>query len=176
MVNLETKLKIYMLITSRYKKLISEKEEKTIAAIRARCSPHNEYILKLSKKITGAGANQPFLYSVEQILTYARSIENFELLLTFWMEFEEIDTIKAAHPMDKAILVTALIRSLGSESASVYVTKNSKPYVSFEFENTQYIITVENGSLLLWKDAELFFHSDPIAYQFNDLRYESFDL
>ena len=176
MVNAETKLKIYMLITSRYKKIISEKEEKTIAEIRARCSPHQEFVRNLKEKIIPSKTSQSFLSQVEIILSYAHSIENFELLLTFWMEFQEIDTIKAAHPMDKAVLLTALLRSLDCDTAFVYVTKNSKPYVGFETGNKRYIITVENGSLLSWNDAQVFFQSDPIAYRFNDLSYESYDL
>ncbi len=179
MIDNETKLKIYMLIVSRYKQSISEKEQKSITEIRQQCSPYNDFTKKLKERLVGEIVNysyeQDFLHAVERILEFSRSIKNFELLIPFWMTFEEIDEIKAASPMDKAIMVTAMLRVFGSENARVLVTKSKHNYVSFEYKEKKYIITPETGSLLVGEDVDKIIQNDPLAYSFSDLLFESYE-
>ena len=179
MIDNETKLKIYMLIVSRYKQSISEKEQKSITEIRERCSPYNDFIKKLKERLVGEVVNysyeQDFLHAVERILEYSRSIKNFELLIQFWMNFEEIDEIKAANTLDKAILIVALLRVFCSEKARVLVTKNKRNYAGFEYKDKRYLITPETGSLLVGEDAEKIIQNDPLAYSFSDLLFESYE-
>ena len=179
MIDNETKLKIYMLIVSRYKQSISEKEQKSITEIRQRCSPYSDFIKKLKERLVGEVINysyeNDFLHAVERVLDYARSIKNFELLIPFWMNFEEIDEIKAASPIDKAVLIVALLRVFGSESARVFVTKSKRNYASFEYKEKKYIIIPESGSLLVGDDADKTIREDPLAYAFSDLLFESYE-
>ncbi len=168
-----------MLIASRYKALISEKEQKNISEIRQRCSPYGEFVKKLKERLAGNVVNysyeQDFLHAVERVLEYSRTIKNFELLITFWMTFEEIDEIKAANPMDKSILITALLRAFGSENVRVLVTKNNRSYVSFDQSNKKYVVIPESGSLLVGDDANKLIEDNPLAYSFSDLIYESYE-
>ncbi len=176
MVDLETKLKIYMLIVSRYKNLISKSEEKSITEIRERCSPHQDFIKLLKTRLA---PHEPYSYAsdflsaVDRVLGYSRSIQNIELLLTFWMDFKDIDTIKASNLMDKALLITALLRAFGSESARIFVTKKTL-YVGFEYRGL-HMILVESGMLLSGEPVRVRLQSDPPLYSFNDLSYETYD-
>lgn len=174
----EIRLKVYMLIASRYKQLISEKEQKNISEIRQRCSPYADFVKKLRERLAGnANYAYPggFLHAVERILEYVRTVKNLELLITFWMDFEEIDEIRAASTMDKALLITALLRAFDSQNARVAVTKGSRSYVCFEHEGKKYAITPETGSLFVDGDVDKLFNSDSIAYSFNDLVYENYE-
>jgi hypothetical protein len=179
MIDSETKLKLYMLIVNRYKDVISKSEERSISEIRQRCSPYNDFVRKLRDKLIADirhyEYNKHFLQAVQRAVDYIKSIKNFEFLLTFWMTFEEIDDIKAAPLMDKALLLTALLRSFGCPDAKVYVTRSKKVYVGFRWDGLSYLIDPLNGSILSGDFAENAFVNDPLAYVFNDLTYESFE-
>src|SRR3989338_10522870 len=154
----ETKLRLYMLIVNRYKSLISEKENKSISEIRQRVSPYNDFISALKTRLAG-GINhysyeKHFLQAIQAVLGYLREIHNFEFLLPFWMSFEEMDQLKAAGPMDKAILCAALLRALGSDDCKVYVTKKGNVFVGFKWSKESYIIEPKGSSVLSGADAD----------------------
>lgn len=178
-IDTETKLKLYMLIVNRYKDVISKSEEKSISEIRQRCSPYNDFIRKLRDQLIADlhsyEYDTHFLQALQRVINYIKGIKNFEFLLTFWMSFEEINELKAAPLMDKSLLLTALLRSLDSPDAKVYVTRSKKIYVGFRWGDSAYLIDPMTCSLLSGDFAEKAFVSDPLAYIFSDLNYESFE-
>jgi len=178
-IDTETKLKLYMLIVNRYKELISKSEERSISEIRQRCSPYDDFVRKLRDKLVSDlhpyEYDKHFFQALHRVINYAKDIKTFEFLLNFWMNFEEIDELKAAPLMDKSLLLTALLRSLDCPDAKVYVTKSKKIYVGFKWSGSGYLIDAATCSLLSGEFAEHAFMSDPLAYVFNDLSYESFE-
>ncbi len=178
-IDTETKLKLYMLIVNRYKETISKSEEKSISEIRQRCSPYNDFVRKLRDQlivdIHPYEYEKHFFQALQRVINYTKNIKNFEFLLTFWMSFEEINELKAAPLMDKSLLITALLRSLDSPDAKVYVTKSKKIYVGFRWNGSSYLIDSATCSIISGDFAEKTFISDPLAYVFNDLSYESFE-
>lgn len=177
--DLETKLKIYMLITNRYKDLITEKENRSISEIRQKVSPYNDFIRQ--KKDSLVADFRPYEYekhfftAVQRALNYVRTIRNCEFLLTFWMSFEEMEQLKAADIMDKSILFASLLRALGSENVKVYVTRAKRVFVGFNWSSIFYLVDVKNVSMLSGTEADGAFLKDPLAYEFNDLNFESFE-
>jgi len=178
-IDIDTKLKLYMLIVSRYKDVISKNEESSITEIRQRISPYNDFVKNLRdsliKDIHDYDYDKNFLTAVQKGVDYIRGIKNFEFLLTFWMSFEEMDELKAADIMDQALLLTALLRSLGSENVKVHVTRSKKIYVGFEYKGEKLMINPGSGSLLRGDDIDNIFQSDNLSYSFNDLSYENFE-
>jgi hypothetical protein len=177
--DMETKLKIYTLITNRYKDIIAEKERRSVSELRQRTSPYNDFVKKLREPLIQDlkpyEYGKHFFIATQRAINYIRQIRNIELRLTFWMSFEEIDELKAADTMDKAILLTALLRSLGSEDAKVYVTRSQRVYVGFKWEGISYLVDPKTGSLLGGPDADNAFLKDPLSYIFSDLHFENFE-
>jgi hypothetical protein len=91
------------------------------------------------------------------------------------MDFAEMDELKIATPLDKAIMLAALLRSLECGDVRVLVTKKSRPYVRFFWDNKTHLFVPESGSLLLGEDSLKVFSDDPIAYSFNDMVYENYE-
>jgi hypothetical protein len=174
-----TKLAIYKLILNRYKDLISEKESLSISEIRQRVSPYNEHIRRMRESMLADmvpyDPRQNFLAAAERAMDHIRRIKTCEFALTFWMDFKEIETLKIATAMDKAILFAALLRSLESEDVRVLVTKKGRALVRFSWKDTPYLFVPESGSLLVGEDATRLFSDDPIAYSFSDLVYENYE-
>lgn len=178
--DLETKLKVYMLMVNRYKDLISEKEDRSISETRQKVSPYNNEFLKslrdrLLNDMKYYDFNKDFFTAVQRALNYIREIQNFETLIPFWMSFEEIDQIKAADIMDKAILFAALLRSFDSNDTRVYVTKAKRIYVGFTYNKMPYLVDIRNSSLIGGPDADNAFMKDSLSYVFSDLHFESFE-
>ena len=178
-IDTETKLKLYMLIVSRYKDLISKQEEQNITEIRQRCSPYNDYVRSLKERLIARLPVYEFKKNFSQalplILDYIESIQNFELSIPFWMTFNEIEEIKAAHPMDKAILLTALLRSLDVPNAKVLSAKNKRVFVSFEHKGEKHLIIPETCSTFSGEDMDKLLKENPLEYEFNDLLFESYE-
>ncbi len=174
-----TKLAIYKLILNRYKDMISEKESLSISEIRQRVSPYNDFIRKLRDSILSDMApydhRTQFMAAAERAMDYIRRIKTCEFALNFWMDFREIEQLKIATAMDKAILFAALLRSLESEDVKVLVTKSGRALVKFSWKDSPYLFVPESGSLLAGDDALRPFTSDPVAYAFSDLVYENYE-
>ncbi|MGV8176849.1 MAG: hypothetical protein ACP5NX_03550 [Candidatus Bilamarchaeaceae archaeon] len=166
-------------IVSRYGQLISGKEERSVSEIRQRVTPYTDFIKALRdgliRDILPYDHAKHFGQALPKVLDYIRSLETVRLPLVFWLSFEEMDSLKAGTPMDKALLMAALLRSLESPNARVVVTKSQKAYVAFENGEEKNVVNPETCSILSGDDALKVFQDDPMAYVFNDLMYESFD-
>jgi hypothetical protein len=177
--DLETKLRIYSLIVNRYKDLIGEKEDRSISEIRQRVSPYNDFIKNLKERfiqdMKPYDYNKHFFSATQRVINYMREIKDCEFLITFWMTFEEMEQLKAADTMDKAILMAALLRSLGSEDAKVYVTHSKRVFVGFNWNKMPYLVDPRNSGMLSGPEADNAFIKDKLSYIFSDLHFESFE-
>jgi hypothetical protein len=175
----ETKLKIYTLILSRYKDLINQNESRSISEIRQKVSPYNEYMRKLRDRLlydlSPYEPDRLFLSAAERSVSYIRGIRTCEFAFNFWMDFEEVESLKIASAMDKGMLLVALLRSIGSEDARVLVTKKGKVFVRYGWKGITYLFNPQTDSLSSGGDSLGFFTDDPLAYSFNDLAYENFE-
>jgi len=175
----ETKLKVYKLVLNRYKDLISEKESRSITETRAKVSPYNDVIRKLKDSFTNDmvpyhPATQ-FMAAAERAMDYIRDMKTLEFAFTFWMDFKEMDELKIATAMDKAIMLAAILRALDSSDVKVQVSRKGKPSVRFSWDGKPYLFIPESGSLLMGDDASKLVSDDPIAYSFNDTVYENYE-
>ncbi len=175
----ETKLGIYALVLRRYKDLISEKESLSISEIRQKVSPYTDYIRKLRDSMLSDIApydpSRHFIAASERAIEHVRRIRTCEFAFSFWMDFSEMDSLRVATAMDKAILLAALLRSFESQDVRVLVTRKGKPLVRFSHKGVPYLFVPESGSLLVGDDASRLVSDDPIAYSFNDLVYENYE-
>lgn len=174
-----TKLEIYKLVINRYKNLITEKESISISEIRQKVSPYNDYIKKARERILSDivpyDKRAHFMTAAERAMGFVRPIRTCEFVFTFWMSFKEMEDLRIATSIDKAILFAALLRSFESEDARVLVSKKGKSFVRFNWSGTSYIYVPESGSLLAGEDAMKAISEDPLSYSFSDLVYENYD-
>jgi len=177
-IDAETKLKLYMLMVSRYKDLINENETRSVSEIRQRISPYSDTIKSLNMRLTEDlqpfSYEQHFITAAQRAINYIREIKTCQFTITFWLGFDEMDKLKLGGIMDKALLFAALLRSFGSDQVLVKVAKSGKTYVSFLWEGKEYMFVPESGSLLTGDDVVSVFSKDPLDYMFNDLTYENY--
>ncbi|MBN1170336.1 hypothetical protein JXA56_04890 [Candidatus Micrarchaeota archaeon] len=175
----EKKLKIYHVVIARYKDLIAEKESHSISTLRQRVSPYNDIIRNIRDNIVsniiGYQYRKDFFTAAQEAINHIRRIETCEFTFTFWMDFKDMEELRVGTAYDKAIYLTAILRSLGSDDARVLVTKKDIPYVRFLWDNSEYLFSPQSGSLLLGDDQMKLFIDDPVAYSFNDLVYENYE-
>ena len=175
----KTKLELYRLVINRYRDVINEKESCSISEIRQKVSPYNDFIRKMRDSILSDIVpyvhKKHFFSAAQRAISYVREVRTCEFAFSFWMDFKEIDELKIATSMDKAILLAALLRSLESEDVRVLVTKKGRAYVRFSWNGTTHLFAPDSGSLLLGKDSLDIFSEDHISYSFNDLVYENYE-
>jgi len=169
------KAAIYLLMLTRYKDMISEKEAKTVTEIRSMVAPRQPFIDSLLRQVLPEWPQIGRAEALDRILGYFRSIETCEFAFTFWLKPEEMDELRVADPPNKALLFAAFLRSLGFEDAKVYVTKNNLYYVSFRLENKSYLFAPKTNALLADEEISKTFAEDPPRYAFNDLVYDVFE-
>lgn len=174
----EIRLKIYELIISKYRDKIEESEHKSVSELRERISPHNEFVKQLNGRLSSG--LEPYEYekhfaaAVQNCLSYIKGIKNIKLPVSFWIDFETMDKLKAGDLTDQALLLVSLLRSFGSQTAKVIITKSGKVYVGYEWAGGQHLANPESGSLLSGDDVQKIFSADPMAYAFSDLYFESY--
>jgi hypothetical protein len=173
------KLRLYRLIVERYKDMISKEEERSVTQIRSSISPYGEFIKLVRDRLTSQfnpyEYDKNFFQAVQSAIEYIKGISTFRAIPVFWMTFEEIEKIKVASAMDKALYLAAILRALESKDVKVMVTKKDNIYVGFSFEGKDFLILPESGSLLSADDATARFSEDPLSYSFSDLFYENFE-
>ncbi len=175
----ETKLKIYMLVVNRYRDLISEKEERSVSEIRQRVSPYNDLVKSLRDRLLSDfhpyTYERDFMQAAQGAISHVTEMKTFRMLIPFWMTFEEMEELKAGGVMDKALLLTSLLRALDSRDARVMVTRSGRTYVAFEWKGQMHLVVPESGSLLGGDDAAKALANDLLAYSFSDLSYENYE-
>ncbi len=134
----EIKLKIYELIISKYREKIEESEHKSISELRERISPYNEFVKQLNERLSQDlkpyEYEKHFTSALQNSIEYIKGVKNVELPVSFWIDFETMDELKAGDLIDQALLLTSLLRSFGSPTAKMYITKSRKVYVGYEWK------------------------------------------
>lgn len=171
------KSKLYLLMLNRYKEYINEKETKTVTEMRGTVKPQCEFITDLKKKMISDDYKyeKDFLNAVSKAIEYLRGIETFEFAISFWMDFEDIDSVRAADSVNKAVLFASLIRRFGCDDAKVLVAKSGNYYVNFKYDGVNYLFLPKTNSLVAGDDAADIISSDPLRYSFNDHEYVDFE-
>jgi hypothetical protein len=175
----ELKLALYKIIVERYTETICKEEEKSVTEIRSRISPYGEFIKSVKDRLISDLSpyeyEKNFFQAVQSAIVYIKGIKTFRAIPVFWMTFEEIDKIKVASAMDKALYLAAILRALESKDVKVMVSKKENVYVGFTWDSKNFLIAPESGSLLSGEDASSKFSDDPLSYAFSDLFYENYE-
>lgn len=162
-------------ILERHKEEIEKEEIRSLSRLRQIISPYSEYVSSLKTKILESLApykkEEKFLDAVQEVLSHASSIEVVELPVQYSLSFEEMEELGAASRIDKALLITSLLRALGTETAFC-VVGNQYSLVKFRWLNEPYAIDLDSNGLLSGKKAEEFIENSSPNYIFNDLSFE----
>ena len=159
--------------------MICKEEEKSVTEIRSCISPYDEFIKSVKDRLISDLSpyeyEKNFFQAVQSAIEYIKGIKTFRAIPVFWMTFEEIDRIKVASAMDKALYLAAILRALESKDVKVMVSKKENVYVGFTWDSKNFLIAPESGSLLSGEDAIGRFSDDPLSYAFSDLFYENYE-
>ena len=168
-------LEVARYILRRHKDEIEQEEVRSLSRLRQTISPYSDYVSKLKSKVLEDLApyrkEEKFLDAVEHILSHLSEIEAVDLPVQYSLSFEEIEQMKAASRIDKALLATSLLRAVGSEDAAC-VSGNKYAAVKFAHMGENYALDVENNSLLKGAEADAFIQASEPKYIFNDLFFE----
>ncbi|HIH19287.1 TPA: hypothetical protein HA225_04890 [Candidatus Micrarchaeota archaeon] len=176
----EVRLKLYKLIIERYRDKIEEYETKSVSELKSLIQPHDQKITSLRDSITAEF--HPYVYE-EHFLEAAKSafahISSFRTIpapVSFWLSFPEMQEIMAGDEIDKSIVLCSLLRSLGSESAKVFVTDTRNSYVLFQFSSKSYVADHSQRELLEFDSGQNAMQclKGRILYSINDREYEDF--
>ena len=171
---MEKELEVAKYILKRHKDELEREEIRSLSKLRQMVSPYSGYVTSLKTKILGEVAEYDsadrFRGSLREVLSHASGIELVDLPIQYSLTFEEIEELKAASRLDKALLITSLLRAIGSEDAAVVFGKN---YVAIQFSDKGIFqaIDIENN-ILLKEEAEGFIQGSKPKYIFNDLFFE----
>ncbi len=171
-------LEICKIVVDRYRKFIEDGEAKSIAELRSLVKPLDHTVVEI--KINIQDAFHPYVYdkhfvpAVQKALDIIFSYRTVTLPVNFWLEFDEIQRLNSSDDIDKAILLCSLLRSLGSDSAKVLITKNKDALVTFEFADKQYMVEISRKAMSAYpKTDDSFLQIKRTAlYSFNDQEYE----
>ena len=175
----DIRAEIYRTIILRYQNFIEESESKSISELKELVKPHDKTVLEV--KISILDAFHPYVYdhsflmAAQAAMTHLSTIRTVPLPLNFWLSFEDMERIKAADSIDRAVYLCSILRSLDNDNARVYIAENKKPYVLFEFKGQAYLIEVETGKSTLSPSAEAALKTitdTKLIYSFNDKLYE----
>lgn len=172
---MEKRMEIAEYILKRHREEIEKEEVRSLSRLRQLISPYSEYVAALKLKVLSPLApyrkEEKLLDAVKSILAHCSGIEAIQLPVQYSLSFEEMDALKAAPPIDKALLVTSLLRAVGSETAATVIGKECV-LVQFSWLGEKYAIDIEKNSLLSGKEAEDSIKSSKPKYIFNDLFFE----
>jgi len=168
-------LEVAEYILKRHKDELEKEEIRSLSRLRQIISPYSEYVSSLKTKILESLApyqkEKNFLDAVQRIISHASGIEIVQLPIQYSLSFEEMEKMGAASRIDKALLVTSLLRSLGTETAFCIIGSQYS-LVKFRWLNEQYAIDIENNELFKEEKAEEFIRNSKPKYIFNDLSFE----
>jgi hypothetical protein len=175
---------VYLLIISRYKDYIEEKEELSVAELPILVMPKSPLVYAKAEEIMSAMPN--FSYesnfyeaSIEAFNFVRNEIEDVALPLQFWLTPEELLSFKVGDITDKNILLCSLFIALGNPSAKVVVMisdseRRIKTY--YEFKGRITLFDIANGETRTFETKDEMLNlfdikEDTTAYEFNDQMY-----
>lgn len=175
---------VYLLIISRYKDYIEEKEEISVAELPRFVVPKAPLVARKAAEIKaqfpGYSYDGNFGEAALAAFRFVRDdIEEIALPLQFWLGPEEILTFMAGDSTDKNILLCSLLVALGNPSAKVVIAVNGperaiKVYYEHAGRVTMFDISDGTPSDFASRDAMLAalgLNDESTAYEFNDQMY-----
>jgi hypothetical protein len=172
-----SRLRLYKIIIDRYREEIEEHENKTVVDLKGMIQPHEPTIQKTRDSLLESFRpyiyQEHFLPALKMCCQYVSSFQTISPPVAFWLTFQDMQSIMAGDEIDKSILLCSLLRSLGSQSARVFVTDTKNSYVICQFEGKFYLMAhsaAEPSICASEQEAMLRMSGKPI-YSFNDMDY-----
>ena len=173
----ELRLKLYKLIIDRYRDEIEGHENKTVTDLKGLVQPHDPIIVKTRDSLLESFRpyiyQEHFLPAAKMCCEHVASFCTISPPVAFWLTFSDMQSIMAGDEIDKSILLCSLLRSIGSESARVFVTDTKNSYVLCQFAGKFYLSAhsgAEPSVCESEQEALLRMGGRPI-YSFNDRDY-----
>src|SRR3989344_1426796 len=139
----ELRLKLYKLIIDRYREMIEQGESRSVYDLKAMIDPQHEKVKELRDSITEGF--HPYVYeehfqqAAKMAFEYVCSFRTVSPPVSFWLTISDMGELMAGDEIDKSILLCSIFRSLGCESAKVFVTDSRNSYVLFQFSSKSYV-------------------------------------
>ncbi|EQD48111.1 hypothetical protein B2A_08126 [mine drainage metagenome] len=175
---------VYLLVLSKYKDYIEEKEELSVAELPTLVTPKAPMVTRKAAEIKGEFENYDYdanFYdaSLKAFDFVSKSVDDLSLPLEFWLMPEETLHFMLGDITDKSILLCSLLIALGNPSAKVVVVSRDSMrniYVYYEFSGHIVMMDMDNGSHTdLGSRDEMLgsfkLDDESTAYEFNDQMY-----
>ncbi|MGC8537742.1 MAG: hypothetical protein ACP5MZ_02020 [Candidatus Micrarchaeia archaeon] len=175
---------IYLLIISKYKEYIEEKEELSVAELPTLVTPKAAMVARKAADIKGEFDNYDYDANFPDAAMKAfdfvlKDIGDAALPIEFWLMPEETLRFMLGDITDKSILLCSILIALGNPSSKVVVVSRDSTrsiYVYYEFGGSIVMMDVENGKIEKFgnKDEmlkEFNLDDESAAYEFNDQMY-----
>ncbi len=175
---------IYLLIISKYKEYIEEKEELSVAELPTLVMPKAKAVSRKAEEIRNAFRNYSYEINFKDAASKAfqfvsLEIDDINLPLQFWLTPEETMRFMGGDITDKNILLCSMLIALGNPSSKVLVVINGserKIAVYYEFGGGIVAFDTVGGSMNSFETRDALLESlsigeDTTAYEFNDQMY-----
>ncbi|MCL5442668.1 MAG: hypothetical protein M1603_03230 [Candidatus Marsarchaeota archaeon] len=175
---------IYLLIISKYKDYIEEKEALSVAELPTLVTPKAAMVARKAADIKSEFDNYDYdanFYDagMKAFDFVSKGIGSTALPIEFWLMPEETLRFMLGDVTDKSILLCSILIALGNPSSKVVVVSRDSMrsiYVYYEFGGSVVMMDVENGKVEKFgnKDDMLKAFSlddESAAYEFNDQMY-----
>ncbi len=175
---------IYLLILSKYKDYIEEKEALSVAELPTLVTPKAPLVIRKANEIKDSFDNYDYdgnFYdaSVKAFDFVSKDIGNITLPIEFWLMPEETLRYTLGDVTDKSILLCSLLIALGNPSSKVVVVSRDGGrdiYVYYEFDGHIVAMDTEKSRLTRLESKDEMLKSfnlndDSTAYEFNDQMY-----
>lgn len=175
----ELRAELYRTIILRYQNFIEESESKSISELKELVRPHDKTVMEL--KISILDSFHPYVYeesflsAAQLAINHVSQLRIVPLPLNFWLSFEDMERLKAADSIDRAVYLCSILRSLDNDNARVYIAENKKPYLLFEFKGQHYLIDADTCKITVApssQEALKTITDTKLIYSFNDKVYE----
>ncbi|MGC8652225.1 MAG: hypothetical protein ACP5UH_03170 [Candidatus Micrarchaeia archaeon] len=179
---LEELNKLYLAIILRYKNLIEENEELSVAELPTLVTPNDERVTAKAEELKAGFLNytyeKDFYGAAKKAFEFVRNdIEEIVPPVRFWLMPSETLDFHVGDVMDKSILLCSLLLQLGNPSTKVLVEMDNEmsAFVYFEFKGVYYALDVKSG-IREFPSKEALYGSllksdDSTAYEFNNQHY-----
>ena len=175
---------VYLLILSKYKDYIEEKEELSVAELPTLVTPKSALVARKGADIKGMFENYDYdgnFYdaSIKAFDFVSKEVGDITLPIEFWLMPEETMRFMLGDVTDKSILLCSLLISLGNPSSKVVVISRDSIRdirVYYEFGDYIVIMDIEKGKIIKLKSKDdmlksFNFNEESTAYEFNDQMY-----
>lgn len=173
------KLRLCRLIIDRYRGKIEEYESKSVSDLKLLIQPRHPVILRVKESISENFHpyiyDEHFLEAAKMAFSHVSSFKTVSSPVPFWLTPDEVSELMAGDEIDKSIFLCSLLRSLGSESARVFLTDAQNSFVTFEHQGKRFAADHSGrGIAELPEGRKLPEMRGRPLYSFSDTEYEDF--